>query len=155
MIPLLFFSGLVVEFSILFNRTFQHNNREINKYQLFTNEESFNKNKNIINQKYSFEQTLEFYLIPNYHIRENKKDGIEDIEKHPISNLTIKDIKRSEPSTIEDNKEISLLKSFNYYLKKDQINDKSLDIDDLKITKYLNEIIELRNPLCSKINDLH
>ncbi|CAG8682619.1 13160_t:CDS:1, partial [Dentiscutata erythropus] len=48
----------------------------------------------------------------------------------------------------EDDKEISLLESFNYYLKKDQINDKSLDIDDLKITKYLNEIIELRNTLC-------
>ncbi|CAG8603597.1 15148_t:CDS:1, partial [Dentiscutata heterogama] len=64
------------------------------------------------------------------------------------------DVDESVPSTIEDNKEISLLESFNYYLKKDQINDESLDIDDLKITKYLNKIIELRNTLYSEINDL-
>ncbi|CAG8488361.1 28947_t:CDS:1, partial [Racocetra persica] len=164
--------------------TFQHNDREINKYQLFTDEESFN---NLINQKCSSEQTLvqslqhfftgfkhqlyscfnkiyEFYLIPNYHTGENIKDGIEDIEKHLIESLSIvKDIKRSDLSidylndiTIEDDKKILLLESFNYYLKKDKINNKSLDIDDLKIPKYLNEIIGLQNPLslCSEINDL-
>ncbi|CAG8519669.1 11328_t:CDS:1 [Dentiscutata heterogama] len=80
-----------------------------------------------------------------------------------LSNLAVKDIKRSDLSidylndiTIEDDKKNSLIESFNYYLEKDQINDKNLDIDVLKIQKYLNMITELQNPpsLCNEINDL-
>ncbi|CAG8529230.1 13407_t:CDS:1 [Dentiscutata erythropus] len=84
-----------------------------------------------------------------------------DIDEYPIKSLSINYIKSSDLSidylndiTIEDDNKKFLIESFNYYLKKDQINYKSLDIDDLKISKHLNEIIELQNPLCSKLNDL-
>ncbi|CAG8764531.1 18515_t:CDS:1, partial [Racocetra persica] len=103
--------------------TFHYNDKEINKYHQFIDKESFTKNKNIINQKFSSEQTLY-------------------IESSDLSIDYLNDI------TIEDDYKKKLIKSFNYYLKKDQINYKSLEIDDLKIPKYLND------PLCSEINSL-
>ncbi|CAG8841814.1 21539_t:CDS:1, partial [Racocetra persica] len=60
--------------------------------------------------------------------------------------LIVKDIKRLNLSiehlndfTVKKNIKKNLVESFNYYLEKDQISAKNLDIDDLKIQAYLNK----------------
>ncbi|CAG8794116.1 26573_t:CDS:2, partial [Dentiscutata erythropus] len=83
--------------------------------------------------------------LVNHQNKEQLNEVIDKLQIESLSDLK-NDIKRLSLSiehfhdlAINDHQKNILVESFNYYLEKNQINAKSLDIDDLKIYKFLNK----------------